>query len=195
MKNEPVSKLKICLTIFLSALYISAVTFGSGYVIVSIIKKRFVDQLKWIDEDEMTSLISLAQSSPGVIAANTAHLVGYKICGKIGAFSAILGMALPPLIFVSIISVFYTHLIGNPVVGAVMKGMQAGVCAVVCDVVVSLLINLFKNKKPHLYLKIAILASSFIAAFVFNIDFIFIILFMIIFNLILHYANKKAVSK
>ena len=55
------SKLKTYWTLFISSLYISAVTFGSGYVMVSVIKKRYVDDLKWIDCDEMADLIALGQ--------------------------------------------------------------------------------------------------------------------------------------
>ena len=54
--------------LFLSTLYISAFTFGGGFVIVTFMKKKFVDELHWIDEDEMLDLTAIAQSSPGSIA-------------------------------------------------------------------------------------------------------------------------------
>jgi len=185
------SKTKTCLTLFLSAFYISAVTFGSGYVIVSVIKKRFVDDLRWIDEDEMTNMIALAQSSPGVIAANTAMLVGYKMCGVLGAGLAVLGVALPPLITVSAISVFYNLLRDNTVVSAVLKGMQAGACAVISDVVLSMFINVVKDKGAQLVLKILIMASTFTAAFVFNVNFIFIVISIILLGVIWHFASRE----
>ena len=52
--------------LFLSTLYISAFTFGGGFVIVTFMKKKFVDELHWIDEDEMLDLTAIAQSSPGL---------------------------------------------------------------------------------------------------------------------------------
>lgn len=64
-------------------LYISAATFGGGFVIVTLMKKKFVDEYKWID-DEMLDLTAIAQSSPGAIAVNAAILVGYKIGGLLG---------------------------------------------------------------------------------------------------------------
>ena len=185
------SKTKIYVTLFLSSFYISAVTFGSGYVIVSVIKKRFVDELQWIDEEEMLNLIALAQSSPGAIAANTSLLVGYKLCGIVGAILAVLGVAIPPLITVSIITVLYNLFRDNAVVSAVLKGMQAGACAVISDVVFSLFINVIKSKNIQLALKIIIMAGAFAAAFIFNVNFIFIVLSVIALGVICHFINRS----
>jgi len=180
------------LLLFTSAFYISAVTFGSGYVIVSVIKKRFVDELKWVDEAEMINLIALAQSSPGVMTANTALLVGYKTCGALGAFLAVVGVALPPLITISVISVFYNALRENTVVRAVLRGMQAGACAVICDVVVSLFSNVIKDKSMRNIVKLAIMAGAFSAAFVFNVNFILIVLFFIFLGVIWYFASIRS---
>ena len=58
--------------LFLSMLYISAFTFGGGFVIITFMKRKFVDELHWIDDQEMLDLTALAQSSPGAIAVNAA---------------------------------------------------------------------------------------------------------------------------
>ena len=65
--------------LFWSTLYLSAFTFGGGYVIVTLMKKKFVDSLHWIDEEEMLDLTAIAQSAPGAIAVNGAIVVGYKL--------------------------------------------------------------------------------------------------------------------
>ena len=70
--------------LFLSTLYLSAFTFGGGYVIVTLMKKKFVDEYHWIDEQEMLDLVAIAQSSPGAIAVNGAIVVGYKLAGMAG---------------------------------------------------------------------------------------------------------------
>ena len=61
-------KKHVLLKIFISTLYLSAFTFGGGYVIVTLMKKKFVDEYHWIDEDEMLDLVAIAQSAPGAIA-------------------------------------------------------------------------------------------------------------------------------
>ena len=81
--------------LFLSTLYLSAFTFGGGYVIVTLMKKKFVDQYHWIEEDEMLDLVAIAQSAPGPIAVNGAIVVGYKLAGLFGVAVAILGTIIP----------------------------------------------------------------------------------------------------
>ena len=78
------SKRKVLQKLFLSTLYLSAFTFGGGYVIVTLMKKKFVDEYHWIEENEMLDLVAIAQSSPGPIAVNGAIVVGYKLAGMIG---------------------------------------------------------------------------------------------------------------
>ena len=175
------------LTLFTSLFYISAVTFGSGYVIIPVIKKRFVDELKWIEEDEMLNMIALAQSSPGVMTANTALLVGYKVRGPIGAVLAVLGTALPPLITISVIAFFYENFRGNAIVSAVLKGMQAGVCAVIAEVVFDMVAKTVKSKKA---VQIFIMLAAFIASFVFRVNVIFIILTCAVFGVFWYFFSK-----
>ena len=93
--------------LFVSTLYISAFTFGGGYVIVSLLKKKFVDELTWINEEEMLDLVSIAQSSPGAIAVNGAIVVGYKIAGIIGVIVSIIGTIIPPMLIIILVSYFY----------------------------------------------------------------------------------------
>ena len=93
--------------LFLSTLYISSFTFGGGFVIVTFMKKKFVDELHWIDEQEMLDMTALAQSSPGAIAVNAAILVGWQVEGLIGMIVAVWAPSLPPMVILSVISVFY----------------------------------------------------------------------------------------
>ena len=84
--------------LFLSTLYLSAFTFGGGYVIVTLLKRKFVDELHWIEDEEMLDLVAIAQSAPGAIAANGAIVVGYKLAGVPGVLVAILAAVLPPFL-------------------------------------------------------------------------------------------------
>ena len=52
-------------TLFKSMFVLSACTFGGGFVIVSLMKKKFVEELKWLEEDEMLDITAITQSSPG----------------------------------------------------------------------------------------------------------------------------------
>ena len=169
MKNKP-HKLWV---LFLTTLYISAFTFGGGFVIVTFMKKKFVDELHWIDEDEMLDLTAIAQSSPGSIAVNAAILVGWRVGGAAGIAIAVLGTLLPPMLILSMISFFYAAFASNRYVALTLRGMQAGVAAVILDVVCSLG---SKVVKEHSALSMALMLCAFAATFFFKINVMFILL-------------------
>ena len=104
MEQQPKHSGKDYLTLFTSTFTLSAFTFGGGFVIIPLMRKKFVEQLHWIDEEEMMDLTAIAQSSPGAIAVNASILVGYRVAGVPGALVTVLGTVLPPLIILSIIS-------------------------------------------------------------------------------------------
>ena len=151
-------------TLFLSTFQLSAFTFGGGYVIVPLMRKKFVEQLHWIEEQEMLDLTALSQSVPGLIAVNASLLVGYHVAGIPGALITVLGTVLPPLIIISVISVFYAAFRDNPIVSLVMLGMQAGVAAVICDVVVTMAKGVLSQKRiiPAVMMVLAFLAAVFL---------------------------------
>lgn len=168
------SSCKKYLTLFLSTLKLSACTFGGGFVIIPLMRKKFVDQLHWIDEQEMLDLVAIAQSSPGAIAVNASILVGYHVAGITGALITVLGTVLPPLVIISVISLFYQAFRDNVIVNLVMKGMLAGVAAVICDVVINMVIGIIKQKR---ILPVSIMVAAFIATYFFKVNIIFIIIF------------------
>lgn len=166
-------KRKIYLKLFISTFYLSAFTFGGGFVIIPLMKKKFVDDLKWIDEKEMLNLAAIAQSSPGAVAVNASILLGYNVAGRIGAIVSILGTVMPPLIILSIISMFYTIFRDNIIVNYVLKGMQAGIAAVITDVVINLGSNVVKDRN---IISILVMIGAFIATFFLKINVMYIIL-------------------
>ncbi len=167
------SKKSTCLKLFTSTLRLSAFTFGGGYVIIPLMKKQFVDDLEWIDEEEMMNLTAIAQAAPGPVAVNAAILLGFRVAGKTGAFISILGTILPPLFTLSIISLFYTAFRENVVVNAVLKGMNAGVAAIIVNVVWSLGGTIVKEKD---IVYIGLMLASFMATYIFEINIFFIVI-------------------
>ncbi len=172
MKETMKEKLTRYRTLFLSALKLSAFTFGGGFVIIPLMRKRFVEELHWIEEQEMLDLTALAQSSPGAIAVNASILVGYHVAGVMGALLSIIGTVLPPLVIISAISMFYTAFRDNAIVGMAMTGMLAGVAAVICDVVINMGKAVFQKKRV---LPVLVLLGSFIAVRFFSVNIILVI--------------------
>ena len=159
--------------LFRSTFSLSAFTVGGGFVIVPLMKKRFVDDLGWISEDEMLDIAAIAQSTPGPIAVNASILVGYRLAGLIGALVTILGTILPPLILLGVISVFYQAFKDNIYFTGLMTGMRAGVAAVIVDVVMKMSLDVVRGRDP---VAIATMAAAFVAACFFNVNVIWVIL-------------------
>ena len=187
---SPKQKLR---ALFFSTLYISAFTFGGGFVIVTFMKRKFVDQLHWITEAEMLDMAALAQSSPGAIAVNAAILVGWRVAGLPGMVVAVVGTIIPPMVILSIISFFYAAFATNPYVALVLKGMQAGVAAVILDVVCGLGGAVVKTKSA---VYIALMAAAFVANFFFDANVILIILVAAAFGVVRAlFQQRKAAQK
>ncbi len=159
--------------LFSSAFKLSACTFGGGFVIVPLMRKRFVEELGWIEEQEMLDLIAIAQSAPGAIAVNASILVGYHVAGIPGALLTVLGTVTPPLIIISIISLFYQAFRDNAIVNVIMAGMLCGVAAVIFDVVLDMAKTIFEKKR---ILPVLVLLGAFIAVRVFSVNIIPVIL-------------------
>lgn len=167
------SKKQLLWTLFSSTFKISACTFGGGYVIVPLMRKRFVEDLQWIDEQEMLDLVSVAQSSPGPIAVNTSVMIGYRMSGVLGALLCAMGTILPPMLIISIISLFYNEFRQNRLVNGLMLGMQAGVAAVICNVIIDMAKKIVVSKR---ILDVLLMIGVFTAVFFFKINILWCIL-------------------
>ena len=142
-------------------------------MIVSLMKKKFVDELHWIEEKEMLDLVAIAQSSPGAIAINGAIVVGYKLAGITGVLISIIGTIIPPFVIISLLSVCYNTFRSNELVSQMLEGMQAGVGAVIASVVWDMGSGITKEKDT---VSILVMIAAFVVSMFFNINVIFIIL-------------------
>ena len=153
--------------LFISTFMISAFTVGGGFVLIPLMKAKFVDEYGWLEEKEALDLVSIAQSAPGVMAANSSIIMGYRMGGFLGSLTALLATVLPPLITLTIISYCYDAFASNPYVRMFLKGMQCGVTAILIKVVLDLVV---KQARKKLVLPLLIMAGSFVAACIFKIN-------------------------
>ncbi len=149
-RNKKVKKekanFKTVLKLFCFAFYISAVSFGGGFVSISLTRETFVKKLKWVTDKEMTDINSLAQASPGAIAINTTMLTGYKIAGIFGAIFCVIGSIIPPMAIITLFYFFYDAIKEYKFIAMVMKAMQAGVWAVILSLIVDSWCAVIKDK-------------------------------------------------
>ena len=176
------------LTLFVNSFIISACTFGGGFVIVTLMKRKYVDELHWLDEQEMLDYTALAQASPGAIAVNAAVLVGWKIGGLPGMLLSVIGTILPPMLILAAIAFFYAAFAANRFVSLALRGMQAGVAAVIFDVVLSLGGQVFKGEKAF---NAVLLAAAFGLSFFANVNVVYLILAAAVIGVIKALELKK----
>ena len=168
-------------TLFKSMFVLSACTFGGGFVIVSLMKKRYVEELKWLDEDEMLDVTAITQSCPGPLPVNASVIIGYRMAGVVGSLTANLGTIIPPMVIISIISLFYNQFRTNPYIATALQVMRAGVAAVIFDVVINLAGNVIKTKR---ILYITMMVIAFVATYFLDVSAMVVIIVCLCIGLI-----------
>ena len=180
--------------LFKSIFLLSACTFGGGFVIVSLMKKKFVEELKWLEEDEMLDITAITQSSPGPLPVNASVIIGYRMQGILGSLAAVLGTILPPMFVISLICVFYTEFRQNLYIAAALQVMRAGVAAVILDVTWNLAKNVWNS---HSVFYTSLMVLSFCGAYFFGVSAMIIILICLVIGIteaVLTSYKKKGVT-
>ncbi|WP_370850148.1 chromate transporter [Megasphaera sp.] len=154
-------------TLFKSTFIISAFTVGGGFVIIPLLKAKYVDEYHWISDKDTLDMVAIAQSMPGVIAVNSAVILGYRMAGVLGTIVALVATVLPCLITLTIISYCYDFFIQNAYIKMILRGMQCGATALIVNVGIDLLL---KQGKKKLLLPLAIVVATFIANLVFDVN-------------------------
>lgn len=178
--------------IFLSTLYLSTFTFGGGYVIITLMKKKFVDKHHWMEQEEMLDLAAIAQSAPGSIAVNAAILAGFKLAGLPGVLAAVAGTVLPPFTILTLLSFCYTAFRSNQIAGWMLNGMQAGVGAVIAQAVWDIAGGIVKSRQAG---SVLIMAAAFGASCLFQVNTILIILVCAVLGIILSLWKPRQSSR
>lgn len=159
--------------LFRSTFVISAVTVGGGFVIIPLLRAKYVEVFGWLTEKETLDLVAIAQSMPGVVAVNSAIILGYRMAGFVGSLVAATATVLPPLLILSLVSVFYEFFIQNYYIKLILRGMQCGATALIVNVGIDLFIKQCRRK---LILPVLIIAATFAANVVFEINIMYLIL-------------------
>lgn len=138
--------------LFWTYLKVGTFTLGGGYVMIPLIQREIVETHHWMDDEEFMNMIALAQAAPGIVAVNSAIMVGYQIGRKyhhnpyVYALLSALGAVLPSFVIILAIAIFFTQFKSNPVVEAVFRGIRPAVVALIAATVIRMAIALFKHK-------------------------------------------------
>ncbi len=156
MKNKLSGLLKLYLSFFKIGLF----TFGGGYAMLPMLERELVENKKWITNEEILDYFAIGQCTPGVIAVNTATLVGYKRSKVIGAVAATLGVVSPSVLIITIIAAVLSNFSGIPAVQHAFSGIRIAVCALITASVIKLIKS---NVKSVLQIVLAVAAFIVVA--------------------------------
>lgn len=158
-----IHQVRRCLWLFFIHMFISAFTFGGGYVVIPMIRKYFVERNKLFQEGDLLEMAAIAQSAPGAIAVNLSALTGYRVAGRTGAMVSCVGSVVPPLLILSLVSMGYQAVAGNRILRGILGGMETGVAALIVD----LLIDMWRALLREKYLLLPILAvGTFLGSYI-----------------------------
>jgi chromate transporter len=176
------------LELFLTFLKIGAFTFGGGYAMIPLIHHELVEKKQWINDEDMVNMIAIAESTPGVIAVNSATFVGYKINKFWGSFFATLGVIVPSLIIIMVIAMFFENFLAIPLVAFAFKGIRAGVVVLILSACLKLYKHSPKTVLAYLLMAFALVLSLFV-------EFRYLSFALIMFGLVVGLTSQMLIRK
>jgi chromate transporter len=185
------NKLKDALKLFAIFFKIGLFTFGGGYAMISVITHEIVEKRKYISSAEFSDLVAIAESTPGPIAINSATYIGYRKAGVLGAIFSSIGVCLPSLIIIFLISLFFTDILKYTLVQKAFKGIQCGVSILVFMAGVKLLKNIEKNWISYTLITLSVLLMLSMKFFSYSFSTIFIVLFGAVLGIAVYLPKDK----
>ena len=150
---------------------IGATTFGGGYAMLPVLDRELIKKRRWVTMDEILDYYTIAQITPGIIAVNVATFVGNKRKGLLGGIIATIGLILPGVSLMLLVSLFISRFAEYQMVQRAFAGIRVAVCALILDTVLKLVKGFFKN-----YKSIIIFVIAFALQAVFSVSPVYIIL-------------------
>ncbi len=200
MAKEKKEKVKVPVKeqwqLFMVFLELGATTFGGGYAMIPQIREQIVEKRAWLTDDELLEVTAIAESTPGPMSINLATYVGFKKGGLLGSLLATLGVVIPSLVVIYLVSLIFNQFITNKWVAYAFVGVKAAVAFLICDAAIGLI---KKMKREAFQIIILIVITLLMIAFdLFSIDFssIYLILIggvlgLIFYSLLAAIAKKK----
>lgn len=175
-KAQNSGKLKSLFSLAWVFFKIGLLTFGGGYAMIPIIQSEVSEKRKWISEEELMHVITIAESTPGPIAINAATYVGYKICGFLGSLAATVSVVLAPFTFIYLISLFLEQFMQFKIVENAFKGIQIAVAFLILSAGIKFIKKLKKQAFPIITVALTIAVMLVLDVFALSFSSVYLIL-------------------
>lgn len=132
------NRLKLLIDLFFTFSRVGLLTFGGGYAMLPILQKEVGETKKWATEEEMIDYFAIGQTTPGIIAVNTATFIGQKQRGILGGIAATLGLVFPSYIIITIIAMFMRNFSDSVILQNAFAGIRVSVYVLILNAVLKL---------------------------------------------------------
>ena len=133
--------MNILLDLFLTFAKVGVMTFGGGYAMLPILQREVVENKGWATEEELMDYFAIGQCTPGIIAVNTATVIGQKYKGTVGAICTTLGVVFPSVVIISLLATVieaFSHIVW-------VQNAFGGIRVCVCILIANAVVKLFKK--------------------------------------------------
>ena len=120
----------IYLDLFLGFLKVGCFAFGGAYGAIPLIRD-VVLSYGWLNDEALTYMIAVSESTPGPIMVNLATYVGSSQAGFLGALLATLAVVLPSFLIILLVTALLKNVLKNPYVQAILRGLKPCVIGIV----------------------------------------------------------------
>lgn len=148
--------------LFIAFFKIGLFTIGGGYAMLPMLHREVVEKYKWVTDEEIMDYYAIGQSTPGIIAINTATFIGIKQVGVIGGIFATLGMVTPSWIIIIAIAKFIQEFKDNPYVQDAFMGIRIMVIILIVQAVINMFKKSVGTRSDYILFGIAFIAIAFL---------------------------------
>lgn len=145
--------------IFVSFSKVGAILFGGGYAMLPLLEREVVSRRRWCSTEEMTDYFAMSQLVPGVVAINTAMLVGHHLRGFWGTVAATVGVVLAPFFVILAYAVAFDRLADSKVLAAAMSGLRPAVAGLMLGVAYTMF---DRSRRTRLGLAVSLLVAGLV---------------------------------
>jgi len=184
--QQPASRTKTALGLFWQFFRFSCYTFGGGWPIVAQIQRVYVEEKHWLTEEDLLDLSSVGRSLPGLMIGNVSYLFGYHLAGVPGAIACVLGITIPPLLILTVVTWFYTQFRDNVYISRAMAGIRASVVPVIASAAVAMRKGALKDVPGYV-----LLLLGFVLYLFFGISCVWIVLLGALLGIALHTWQER----
>jgi len=124
--------------LYISFLKIGGLTFGGGLAMLPMLQREVINKHKWVSEEELLDIYAIGQVTPGIIAINTASMIGFRKRGVWGSIVSTLGEVTPSLVLITLLASILTQFEENILVQHAFGGIRVAVCALIAQSVITL---------------------------------------------------------